>query len=149
VRRPAALAAVATALVPALAGCGSSSVSAHQLRTGAARACTVAGRRLSRIPAPHDAAGAAAFLHAGITALGPELMALDRLSPTPQLAAPYGRARSATERELAALHSTLHRLSAGEDPVVAIKTLQQELAPLERQASAAWRALGVPGCLES
>lgn len=143
------MAAVATALVPGLAGCGSASVSANHLRSGAARACAVAGRRLSRIAVPHDSAGAAAFLRGGIDALGPELTALDRLSPTPQLAAPYRRARSATQRELAALHSTLHTLSAGDDAVVAIKTLQQELAPLERQASAAWRALGVPRCTES
>jgi hypothetical protein len=30
---------------------------------------------------------------------------------------------------------------------VAVKTLQAQLAPLEKQADAAWRALGVPACV--
>ena len=58
----------------------------------------------------------------------------------------YRNALNATEQELKALQSTLNGLKAGNDPIVAIKTLQTQLAPLEKQASAAWRALGVPAC---
>ena len=56
----------------------------------------------------------------------------------------FRTARTATEQELKALQSSLKGLKAGNDPIVAIKTLQTQLAPLEKQASAAWRALGVP-----
>jgi hypothetical protein len=52
----------------------------------------------------------------------------------------------ATSAELTALRSTLKGLKAGNDPVVAIKTLQQQLAPAEMKASIAWSALELPAC---
>jgi hypothetical protein len=47
------------------------------------------------------------------------------------------------------LQSSLKGLQAGNDPIVAVKTLQVQLAPLETKARAAWRALGVPGCADT
>jgi hypothetical protein len=47
------------------------------------------------------------------------------------------------------LQSSLKGLKAGNDPIVAVKTLQTQLAPLEKQAGAAWRALGVPECADT
>jgi hypothetical protein len=40
-------------------------------------------------------------------------------------------------------------VKAGNDPIVAFKTLQTQLAPLETRARPAWRALGVPGCADT
>ncbi|HWE07739.1 MAG TPA: hypothetical protein VG325_00190 [Solirubrobacteraceae bacterium] len=145
-RTGSAVAVIAATVAVAVSGCGSSSVSALQLRTGAQRACAAAALRLGRIQAPQQPGGGEAFVSQGIAALAPELTALKRLSPTPQLAASYRRARSATEQVLSALRSTLKGLKAGNDPVVAIKTLQQELLPLEGRAQAAWHAVGVPAC---
>jgi hypothetical protein len=144
-RAGAALAAMAAVAV-IVSGCGSGSLSAAQLRNLAQRACTGAARRLNRIPAPRTPSDAEAFLRRGVSALQPEMTALDRLSPSPELASHYERARSATRREVDALRSTIKGLKAGNDPAVAIKTLQQDLLPLERRARAAWRALGVPSC---
>ena len=134
-------------LALAAAGCGgSSSMSARQLRTGAARVCTVATQRLNAIPTPQVPSQGAPFLRRGIAALRPELTALSVLHPTGEPAVPFRKAVSATEQELKVLQSSLKGLKAGNDPIVAIKTLETQLAPLEAQASAAWRALGVPAC---
>ena len=143
-------AALAVTVAVALSGCGGSgSLSAGQLRTAALHACATAARRLNQIPAPRTPSATEAFLRHGVSALEPELTALDRLSPGPDLAAHYQRARVTTHREVDVLRSTIKGLKAGNDPTVAIKTLQQQLRPLERRAHAAWHAVGVPACADS
>jgi hypothetical protein len=135
------------ALALATAGCGSSSsVSTRQLRTDAGRVCTVATQRLNGIPTPQVPSEGSSFLRRGIAALTPEISALAALHPTGEMAAHLRRAQAATERELKVLQSTLKGLKAGNDPIVTFKTLETQLAPLEKQAGAAWRALGVPAC---
>jgi hypothetical protein len=142
--------ALALALALMLAACGSSSVmSAEAFRTAAARVCTVATQRLNRIPTPQVPSAGAAFLRRGIAALQPELATLSTLQPGGELGAHFARARTATSQELAALRSSLKGLKAGNDPIVAFKTLQTQLAPLEKQAAAAWRAVGVPACADT
>lgn len=142
--------ALALALVLAAAGCGSSSVvSAQAFRTAAASVCAVATQRLNRIPTPQVPSEGAAFLRRGVAALRPELAALSTLHPGGELGVHFTRARTATAQELGALRSSLKGLKAGNDPIVAIKTLQAQLAPLEKQAAAAWRAVGVPACADT
>ena len=85
---------------------------------------------------------------AGVAALRPELTALAALHPDGTLGEQFSRARTATEQELAALESSLKGLKAGNDAVVAIKTLQAQLVPLERRATAAWLALKIPACVD-
>jgi hypothetical protein len=142
--------AVAATLVLALlaAGCGTTSLSAQQLHSGAKRTCLAATRRLNRIPTPQLPSGGAAFLRRGTSVLKPELAALDRLHPGGGLAGAYARARNATRQELASLQSTLKGLEAGNDPVVAIKTLQQQLIGLEQRAASSWAAVGVAACAD-
>jgi hypothetical protein len=108
--------------------------------------CTAATQHLNDIPTPQLPSGGAAFLRRGVGALRPELTALSAMHPTGALGAHYRTALSATEQELKALQSALKGLEAGNDPIVAMKTLQTQLAPLEQQASAAWRAVGVRAC---
>jgi hypothetical protein len=141
-----ALTALLSTVALAAAGCASSSLSSAQLRTGATKACDLARQRLSAIPTPATPSQGKAFLSAGISALGPEVTALERLHPDGSAGQQYERAVSAAAVQLAALQSSLKGLKAGNDPVVAIKTLQQQLAPLERQAADAWDALGIPAC---
>jgi hypothetical protein len=124
-------------------------MSARQLRAGAARVCTVATQRLNSIPTPRVPSEGTAFLRRGIAALRPELAALSAMHPGGELGVHFRKARSATEQELTVLQSSLKGLKAGNDPIVAIKTLQAQLAPLETQARAAWRALGVAGCADT
>lgn len=143
-RAPALLTALAVTVV--VAGCGSTSLSAQQLDAAAQRACLKATRTLDAIPTPQLPTGGAEFLRRGITAFTPEVAALRRLHPSGALGTSYTRAVDATGKELAALESSLKGLKAGNDPVVAIKTLQQQLIGLEQQASAAWAAVGVPSC---
>jgi hypothetical protein len=137
---------VALALAAGGCGGGSPSLSARQLRTGASRACTVATQRLNRIPTPQLPSEGAGFVRRGIAALKPEVAALAALHPEGEMEPHFRRAETATEQELKALQSMLTGLKAGNDPIVAIKTLQTQLAPLEKQASAAWQALKIPAC---
>jgi hypothetical protein len=146
--RRACVVLVALALLMSACG-GASSLSARQLRARATRACAAATARLDSIPTPKAPAAGASFLRRGIAALGPELARLATLHPTGELGAAYDRARTATEQELAALKSSLKGLRAGNDPVVAIKTLQTELVGLEKRATAAWRQLEIPGCVDT
>jgi hypothetical protein len=137
----------ALALVLAAAGCGGSSdVSARQLRTGAGHVCTVAAQRLNAIPTPQVPSQGASFLRGGIAALQPEVTALSAMHPGGTLGVHFRAARTATEQELKVLRSSLTGLKAGNDPIVAIKTLQTQLAPAEKRAKAAWQALKVPAC---
>lgn len=144
--------ACAPALILALVavGCGgSSAVVAPQLRARAASVCTVATQRLNRIPTPQVPSEGSAFLRRGIAALRPELATLSAMHPGGDLGAHFDAARKATAQELDVLQSSLKGLTAGNDPIVAVKTLQTQLAPLEKQARAAWRALGVPDCADT
>jgi hypothetical protein len=129
-----------------LAGCGSNALSDSQLRSRAGRICALATQRTGRIPTPTLPTQEAQFLSRGIAALTPELNALRRLRPPGDMAGDYRDAVEAIGSELAALRSTLKGLRAGNDPVVAIKTLQQELAPAETKASIAWSALDLQAC---
>jgi hypothetical protein len=130
----------------ALSACGSTALTDSQMRSRAGRICNVAAERTNRITTPTRPTQEASFLSRGIAALTPELTALRRLRAPDDMADDYRDAVEATGAELAALRSTLKGLRAGNDPVVAIKTLQQELAPAETKASIAWSALDLPAC---
>lgn len=129
-----------------VAGCGSHTLTDSQLRTRATRICRLAARRTDRIATPTSPGQEAEFLNRGIAALTPELTALKRLSAPDDMSGDYRAAVDATGAELAALRSTRKGLRAGNDPVVAIKTLQQELTPAEAKASSAWTTLELPAC---
>ena len=129
-----------------LGGCGSSSLSDKQLRRKAGRICMTAQRASESIAAPTDPAKGQLFLQRGIAALAPSVTALHRLKPSSDLQDGYATAVRATDRELALLRRALDGLKAGNDPVVAIKTLQDELGPAEDAAARAWHEVEVPAC---
>jgi hypothetical protein len=147
-RRRLPLGLLAGALLAAVlvAGCGSSTLSGSQLRRRAGQVCTLATQRTDRIRTPTLATQEAAFLSRGIAALAPELTGLRRLHAPGDMADDYRDAVAATASELAKLRSTLKGLRAGNDPVVAIKTLEQQLAPPEARARSAWTTLELPAC---
>lgn len=137
----------ATAAVAA--GCGSTPPpSLVQLRSQGTRICAVTSRRLGRIPTPDAEAGGKPFLKRAIALLGPELRELRALSPPSDAADVYRTALDASAGELRALNGAVRALDRQQDPVIAFKTLQQHLGPLETQADGAWQALQMPGCLQ-
>jgi hypothetical protein len=138
--------AAATALVM-LGGCGSNSLSEKQLRAHAASVCTAASRRANRIPTPTDPADGSAFLKSGITALQPEVIALKALRPPHDVADVYEASVRGVAQQLSMLELTLRHLRGGQDPVVAIKTLQEHLAPIEASADSGWQTLEIPACI--
>jgi hypothetical protein len=71
------------------------------------------------------------------------------MHPGRDLAAHFQSARATTGQELKVLQSSLTGLKAGNDPIVAIKTLEAQLAPLEKQARTAWQALSIPACAKT
>ncbi len=144
-RRLAAVAVVALGIL--LAGCGSSPLSTSELHNDATRVCLLASRQTNRIATPTSPAGTEAFLRRGIAALAPELAGLRSLHPSSEVADVYDAAVKSLSQQLAFLRDALHDLRNGEDPVIALKTLQQELAPLVTQANGGWDALQIPACL--
>jgi hypothetical protein len=129
-----------------LSGCGSSSLSDTQLRHKASRICATAQRSSQAIAAPTDPSQGEPFLRHGIAALTPPVAALHKLKASSDLQAAYATALQATDHELALLRSALRGLQTGNDPVVAIKTLEDELGPAEDAAARAWRGVEVPAC---
>ena len=127
----------------ALAGCGGSSLSPSQLRAVATRSCTLTARQLDRIATPASVAAGDRFLYQGAHALGREVSELRALHAT----GTFGEAVRITGDELSDLDFTVHGLRAGNDPVVAIKTLQARLGPLEQRADQALSSLRVKACL--
>jgi hypothetical protein len=148
VSRRLSLGLLAAALLSAalLAGCGSTALTGSQLRSRADRICKLATQRTDRITTPTMPTQEASFVSRGIAAMTPEVTALRRLRAPGGMADDYRDAVEATGAELTALRSTRKGLKAGNDPVVAIKTLQQQLAPAEMKASIAWSALELPAC---
>jgi hypothetical protein len=130
-----------------LSACGSSRLSADQLRARATRVCSIAGQRTNRIATPTAPAGGARFLKAGIAVLTPELAQLRALKPPSDLADVYATSISSFSRKLDLLRSAAHQLDSGANPVSAMTALQQRLAPVELAEDGAWRALQVPACL--
>jgi hypothetical protein len=126
-----------------LASCGSTGLSAGQLRASANLVCGAATRRAATIALPEVPSAGRRFLSRGIAVLAPEVTELRELKAT----GTFRNAVTATSAELAALRFTLKGLRAGNDAVVAIKTLQQELLPLETKANRAWQTLGIRACL--
>lgn len=127
----------------ALAACGSSSLSAAQIRSRATKICTATARRTAKIATPTSPAEAVAFLNHGIAAIGLEVSQLRALHAT-------GTAQTAvdgTAAELAALRFTLKGMHADNDPVITIKTLERRLAPIQQRTNAAWRKLDIPACV--
>jgi hypothetical protein len=141
-----ARAAAATVTIVALAGCGSSTLSARALRTQASRVCITAVRRSDRIALPRSNAGGTAFLARGIAVFGPELEALRKLAPPPSLRANYRAAVADAAQQLDALIATEHDLRKGGDPVGAIRQLEGELTAINARDRDAWNAIGVPAC---
>jgi hypothetical protein len=128
-----------------LTGCGGSSLSPSQLRAVATRSCTLTARQLDRIATPTSVAAGQRFVDEGAHALGREVSELRALHAT----GTFGEAVRITGEELAALDFTVHGLRAGNDPVVAIKTLQARLGPLEARGDEIWRSLHIPTCAGS
>jgi hypothetical protein len=138
---------LATAAALLLGGCGSKPLSSSQLHDQATRLCTLATSQTDQIPTPASPAGSATFLKRGIAVLTPELNALRGLRPTGDVADVYSTSLDAFANKLSDLRHAVHELSGGEDPVIAVKTLQQQLAPIESQENGAWQALEIPACL--
>lgn len=139
--------AAALALVLAVAACGGSSQSIGRLRGQATRICQGALAGSDRIAAPSLASDTAAFLRRGTYVLRPELAQLQALRPPSDQADTYSAALAAASRQVTILDDTIRQLDGGADPMSVIKSLQGKLAPTESSEDAAWRTLGIPGCL--
>lgn len=148
-RRSAAGSLIAVGVALLATGCGSTSLSEKQLRSRATKLCATAAGRAGRIPTPSSAEDSLAFLTRGIDTLKPELAGLRELKAPDDLDDIYQTSLKAFGNKLDALEQTVHKLHSGEDPVVAWKTLQERLGPLESTEDGAWRALDIPACLNS
>ena len=85
-------------------------------------------------------------MNSGIAALKPELAQLRQLQAAGDAADVWRTALRALSDQLAALQSTASQIKGGADPVVATKSLQRTLAPLDSEANGAWQALQIPAC---
>lgn len=142
-RRPlGVLIALSVPAVLTLAGCGGG-LSPAQVRNRATQTCDHAADRSAAIRLPEAPSGGQHFLAQGIAVLAPEIRTLRSLDDHGSI----DGAVSAMQAELVALRSSLKGLRAGNDPVVAVKTLQQELVGFEQRANTAWRTLRVPACV--
>ena len=134
--------ALSVGVVVVVAGCGAG-LTAAQVRNRATQTCERAAYRSAAIRLPGTPSGGRRFLGQGIAMLAYETRALRSLGDHGSIHV----AVSAMAAELAALRSSLKGLRAGNDPVVAFKTLQQQLAGPELRANTAWRTLRVPACV--
>jgi hypothetical protein len=135
------------AVAALIAGCGSSALSSSDLARRATAVCQLAGSQTALIPTPAGPEGSATFLKRGIAVLKPELEQLRSLRPPDDLADVYNVSISSFAKKLSYLNETVHDLAGGADPVIAMRTLQQNLAPVEKQEDGAWQALQIPACV--
>ena len=140
-------ATLATLALVAAVGCGSSPLSAAELRQQASAICSRADRQVGKIPTPASATAGSSFLKQGLAALEPELADLKALKPPAEEAVVYQSAINSLTNEVDALKSAVGKLDQGADPVRTFRQLQDTLSPLETDTDNAWRALNVPPCL--
>jgi len=141
--------AAALLVAAVLAGCGGGLASPVALKNHATRICRVTGRAINPTSTPASPGQLTAFLTVGIRNLQSELGQLRGLhAPSGEVGAVYGAALRSLAAELSALRSAVVAIRRGQDPALAFRTLQEQLAPLEKQANGAWQALGIPACLE-
>ncbi|MGI8429550.1 MAG: hypothetical protein ACR2OB_09665 [Solirubrobacteraceae bacterium] len=131
----------------AICGCGGTLLATTQLRAQAAGICAATQARTDRIRAPGTPAGAAVFIKQGTGFLSGELARLRTLQAASDLSGAYRTALSAFSRKLDALRDGARALGRGGDPLIAVKTLEQRLVPIEAQEDHAWRMLGIPACV--
>jgi hypothetical protein len=134
------------ALALGLAACGGDTLSSQDLRTDATTVCSGATKRINLIAMPSSSTGGIAFLKRGAAILRPEVTALARLHPPRAAATTYASSLSGLTQTLNALEATAAGLVRGDDPAVAFKSLEQQLAPIELQANQGWQALDIPAC---
>jgi hypothetical protein len=138
---------IAVAAAIAAGGCGGAPPpSLIALRTQATGICSGVSRQIGRIATPRSEAGGEAFLRRGIAVLAPERRQLRSLAAPSEAADVYKAGVRALSGELAALGEATHALAKQQDPVIAFRTLQRRLTPLENQANDAWQALQIPAC---
>ncbi len=140
----------AAALFAALvAGCGSSTLSTRDLRTAASTICRSASTSLARVGDPASPAQAGRFLQRGVLILTPELAQLRTLHASGRAGQELDAAVQAFERKLTQVQDAERALGGGEDPLIAFRTLQQQIAPTVAEENRHWQALGIPDCLSS
>jgi hypothetical protein len=140
---------LATGLLGAglLAGCGRKPLSSNELARRATEVCQLAAAQTGRIPTPARPEDSALFLKRGIAVMTGELAQLRALRPPSDVADVYAVSISSFAQKLEYLNKTVHALAGGEDPVIAMRTLQQNLAPVEKDEDGAWRALEIDACV--
>jgi hypothetical protein len=131
----------------AVSGCGSQPLSNSQLATQATRLCQLASLQTDRIPTPSDPSGSALYLKRGIAVMKAELAQLHKLRAPDDVADVYTVSINSFAKKLSYMRDTVHDLARGEDAVIAIRTLQQDLGPVEQQENGAWRTLQISACL--
>jgi hypothetical protein len=143
--RCASLAVLAAVLV---GGCGGSqTLSSGELHVQATQLCTQASLETGRIRTPATPTGSVAFLQRGIEVMTPELAKLRALRPASDVADVYSTSITAFTKKLAAMKDAVRDLNGGEDPIVAVKTLEQSVGPLVVAENGAWQALQLPACV--
>ena len=141
-------AGVAVLAATAIAGCGGSGrLSSTDLHNQATQICALTGKQTDRIKSPASPAGSAVFVRQGITALTPELAQLRKLRPPSDAQDVYTTAISSSAKKLELLRAASGQLARGDDPVSALQTLEQQLAPVVQQENGAWQSLGIPACV--
>ena len=134
-------------LLATLAGCGSASLSARDLRANATVVCEHASERLSPIPQPSSAAAALPFLRRGVAVLGPELAALRRLPPPADLSTRYHATLAEFGTAVQMVRGTIAVLARGGDAVASFASLEHELSPIVADENAGWRTLQIAACI--
>ncbi|HEV3055541.1 MAG TPA: hypothetical protein VGX45_12855 [Solirubrobacteraceae bacterium] len=134
-------------LLAALAGCGSASLSARDLRANATVVCEHASERLGRIPQPSSAAAALPFLRRGVAVLGPELGALRRLPPPADLSTSYRATLAEFGTAVQMVDGTIAVLAHGGDAVASFASLEHALGPIVASENTGWRTLQIAACV--
>lgn len=134
-------------LATLIGGCGASSrLSANELMRRATRVCQEAAAQTARIPSPSGPDETALYLKRGIAVMKPELEQLRALRPPGDVADVYRVSMTTFARKLEYLNAAVHDLAGGEDPIIAMRTLEKNLAPVQSQEDGAWQALQIAAC---
>jgi hypothetical protein len=130
----------------ALAACGSKPLDPGEFRARAAAICVAERLRSRQVERPLAPADVPAFVTAALQIVKPAVDKLGALRPPDALRPGFDGALGLLQRRLALLRDADKKLRDRAEPLATFAVLTPKLAPLRREESRQWRAIGLPQC---
>jgi hypothetical protein len=136
----------AVALIAGCGGGGSDSLSADEFRQQADAICADANTKIEALTEPSANDQVLGFFQSGLQIYQEQIEDLKALEPPDELAPTFNEATGLLDQQLAKITAAVDKMESGEDPTATVAALQTELEPLNSEADAKAKEIGLTVC---